>query len=76
MALLRHLLCRRTASSLLALCVSGLAHDLRMGYARHFRALSFAEAEALNAGEQQSALHMVCLDELHGRNAVSEAIWL
>lgn len=34
----------------------GMGHDLRMGYARHFCLLPFAEAEALNAGEQQSRL--------------------
>ena len=33
-----------------------LAHDLRMGYARHFTALPFVEIEALNAGEQLSKL--------------------
>lgn len=33
-----------------------LTHDLRMGYARHFSALSFSEIEKLNAGEQLSKL--------------------
>ncbi len=33
-----------------------MAHDLRMGYARHFARLPFARAEALNAGEQLSRL--------------------
>ncbi|MDR0287513.1 MAG: ABC transporter ATP-binding protein [Clostridiales bacterium] len=42
-------------------CVAGftcesMAHDLRMGYARHFTALSFAESENINAGEQLSKL--------------------
>jgi ABC-type multidrug transport system fused ATPase/permease subunit len=45
---------------LLSLC-SGwtcetLAHDLRMGYAGHFTALSITEIENLNAGEQLSKL--------------------
>jgi len=48
------------AAYLLGLC-SGfacetLAHDLRMGYARHFAALSLTEIENLNAGEQLSRL--------------------
>lgn len=33
-----------------------LAHDLRMGYARHFTTLSLTEIEKLNAGEQLSKL--------------------
>ncbi|WP_161496629.1 ABC transporter transmembrane domain-containing protein [Clostridium thermosuccinogenes] len=33
-----------------------LAHDLRMGYAKYFTALSLAEIENLNAGEQLSRL--------------------
>jgi len=33
-----------------------LAHDLRMGYARHFTALPLNEIENLNAGEQLSRL--------------------
>ena len=33
-----------------------LAHDLRMGYAKHFMALPIAEIENLNAGEQLSKL--------------------
>jgi len=33
-----------------------LAHDLRMGYARHFAALPVAQAEQLSAGEQLSKL--------------------
>ena len=34
----------------------GLTHDLRMGYARHFTALSVDQIEKLNAGEQLSKL--------------------
>ena len=33
-----------------------LAHDLRMGYARHFAGLTLPEIEGLNAGEQLSKL--------------------
>jgi len=33
-----------------------MAHDLRMGYARHFVSLPFAETEKLNVGEQLSKL--------------------
>ncbi|MCL2421464.1 MAG: ABC transporter transmembrane domain-containing protein [Defluviitaleaceae bacterium] len=33
-----------------------LTHDLRMGYARYFSQLPFAESEKLNAGEQLSKL--------------------
>ena len=33
-----------------------LAHDLRMGYAKHFTTLSITEIENLNAGEQLSRL--------------------
>lgn len=33
-----------------------LTHDLRMGYARHLGTLTFAEIEAINAGEQISKL--------------------
>lgn len=33
-----------------------IAHDLRMGYARHFSALPLSEIENLNAGEQVSKL--------------------
>ena len=48
------------ASYLLGIC-SGwtcetLAHDLRMGYARHFTTLSITEIENMNAGEQLSRL--------------------
>lgn len=34
----------------------GMAHDLRMGYARHFASLPVAELEKMNAGKQLSAL--------------------
>ena len=34
----------------------GMAHDLRMGYARHIASLPVAEAERLNSGEQISRL--------------------
>jgi ABC-type multidrug transport system fused ATPase/permease subunit len=34
----------------------GMTHDLRMGYARHFTALSIVEIEKLGAGEQLSRL--------------------
>lgn len=33
-----------------------MTHDLRMGYARHFASLTFAEAERLSTGEQLSKL--------------------
>jgi len=33
-----------------------MAHDLRMGYARHFSSISFADAENVSVGEQLSRL--------------------
>ncbi len=36
--------------------VETLAHDLRMGYARHFASLSLSEIEDMNVGEQLSRL--------------------
>lgn len=39
-----------------ALACEAMAHDLRMGYARHLSALPVSEAEKLNAGEQLSTL--------------------
>ena len=39
-----------------AWAVETMAHDLRMGYARHFASLSFSEIEDMNVGEQLSRL--------------------
>jgi len=33
-----------------------MAHDLHMGFAKHFTLLSLAEIENINAGEQMSKL--------------------
>ncbi len=46
-----------------------LVHDLRMGYAKHFTALSLTEIENLNAGEQLSRLQNEIVDVSRFLNA-------
>ena len=43
-------------AALSAMACERMAHDLRMGYARHFLSLPMERAEAMNAGEALSAL--------------------